>query len=202
MIGEDGRITEAAPERLGMSVDDARGGGRRPPRGGPDPARSRTAHDVPHSHRSGMRIEPLISLQWFCDMTELARPAIGWSSRGGFHPENPWTGVYLRWLNEIRPWCISRQLWWGHQIPAWYRGDELYVGEEAPEGEGWERDPDVLDTGSRRRCGRSPRWAGLTDLGAARVLPHGCARHRPRHHLPLGRPHGDDAGLEFTGDIL
>jgi valyl-tRNA synthetase len=63
-----------------------------------------------------------------------------------FHPENPWTGVYLRWLKEIRPWCISRQLWWGHQIPAWYRGDELHVGEEPPEGEGWERDPDVLDT--------------------------------------------------------
>src|SRR5215211_381392 len=105
-------------------------------------------HDVPHSQRSGMRIEPLISLQWFCDMAELAKPAIDVVEEGRvrFHPQSPWTGVYLRWLREIRPWCISRQLWWGHQIPAWYRGEELYVGEQPPEGEGWERDPDVLDT--------------------------------------------------------
>ena len=54
--------------------------------------------------------------------------------------------VYLDWLENIRPWCISRQLWWGHQLPVWYRGDETYVGTEPPEGEGWERDPDVLDT--------------------------------------------------------
>ncbi|HEV2753155.1 MAG TPA: class I tRNA ligase family protein, partial [Solirubrobacteraceae bacterium] len=54
---------------------------------------------------------------------------------------------YLAWLEEIRPWCISRQLWWGHQIPVWYRGeDEVHVGHQPPEGEGWERDPDVLDT--------------------------------------------------------
>ena len=64
-----------------------------------------------------------------------------------FHPERPWTGVYLTWLENIRPWCISRQLWWGHQLPVWYRGDETYVGEsEPPAGDGWERDPDVLDT--------------------------------------------------------
>ena len=54
--------------------------------------------------------------------------------------------MYLNWLENIRPWCISRQLWWGHQLPVWYRGEETYVGETAPEGEGWERDPDVLDT--------------------------------------------------------
>ena len=49
-------------------------------------------------------------------------------------------------MENIRPWCISRQLWWGHQIPVWYRGDETYVGTTAPDGDGWERDPDVLDT--------------------------------------------------------
>ena len=150
VIGEDGRMTEAAGERFaGLTVEEARPAvvaalreeglvsGTKP-----------YVHDVPHSHRSGMRIEPLISLQWFCDMNELARPAIEAVREGRvrFHPEAPWTGVYLDWLENIRPWCVSRQLWWGHRIPAWYRGEELHVGEGAPEGGGWERDPDVLDT--------------------------------------------------------
>ena len=67
------------------------------------------------------------------------------SGRIKIHPEN-WTRVYLTWMENIRPWCISRQLWWGHQIPVWYRGDETYCGMEPPEGDGWVRDPDVLDT--------------------------------------------------------
>jgi len=150
VIGEDGRITEAAPEEFrGMDVEDARRAVVLALReqaliSGTQPYH----HDVPHSHRSGRRIEPLISLQWFCDMNELAQPAIEVVREGRivFHPEKPWTGVYLDWLENIRPWCISRQLWWGHQLPVWYRGGETYVGESAPEGEGWERDPDVLDT--------------------------------------------------------
>jgi valyl-tRNA synthetase len=150
VIGEDGRMTDAAPERFrGLPVDEARKAvvaalreeGRI---SGTQPY----SHDVPHSQRSGRRIEPLISLQWFCNMNQLARPAIEVvrDGRVRFHPENPWSGVYLNWLENIRPWCISRQLWWGHQLPVWYRGDETYVGEEPPEGEGWVRDPDVLDT--------------------------------------------------------
>src|SRR3954471_13976011 len=150
VIGEDGRMNEAAGERFaGMSADEARSAvvaalreeglvsGARP-----------YQHDVPHSHRSGMRIEPLISLQWFCDMNDLAKPAMEVVREGRvrFHPAKPHTDVYLRWLENIKPWVLSRQLWWGHQIPAWYRDDELYVGEEPPPGEGWERDPDVLDT--------------------------------------------------------
>ena len=61
------------------------------------------SHDVPHSHRSGARIEPLISLQWFCDMDKLAAPAIAAAKDGSlrFHPEKPWTGVYLTWLENI-----------------------------------------------------------------------------------------------------
>ena len=62
-----------------------------------------------------------------------------------FHPDN-YTKVYLDWMRNIRPWCISRQLWWGHQLPVWYRDLETYVGTEPPRGEGWHRDPDVLDT--------------------------------------------------------
>ncbi len=86
-------------------------------------------HTVPFSQRSGARIEPLISLQWFMRMDELARPAIDVVRSGQvkFHPER-WTKVYLDWMENIRPWCISRQLWWGHQIPVWYRRGETYVG--------------------------------------------------------------------------
>jgi valyl-tRNA synthetase len=150
VIGEDGRMTEAAGERFaGLTADDAQRAVVKALRAegllsGTQPY----VHDVPHSHRSGMRIEPLISLQWFCDMEKLAGPAIA-AVRDGelrFHPESPWTGVYLDWLENIRPWCVSRQLWWGHQLPVWYRGDETHVGAEAPDGDGWTRDPDVLDT--------------------------------------------------------
>ena len=109
--------------------------------------REEYTHTVPHSQRSGSRIEPLISLQWFMRMDELARPAIEVVKRGEirFHPEGQGK-VYLNWMENIRPWCISRQLWWGHQLPVWYRRDETYVGTTAPDGDGWERDPDVLDT--------------------------------------------------------
>ena len=150
VIGEDGRMTDSSPERFqGLEVDEARSAVVAALReesliSGTQPYE----HDVPHSHRSGRRIEPLISLQWFCDMNDVARPGIEVVEDGRvtFHPEKPWTGVYLNWLENIRPWCISRQLWWGHQLPVWYRDEQTYVGETAPEGEGWERDPDVLDT--------------------------------------------------------
>jgi valyl-tRNA synthetase len=149
VIGEDGRMTDGAPERFrGMEGDEARRAVVAALRqqdliSGTQP----WVHDVPHSHRSGRRIEPLISLQWFCDMTQLAQPAIEVVRDGRirFHPER-YTKIYLEWLENIRPWCVSRQLWWGHQLPVWYRGDEVHVGETPPEGEGWERDSDVLDT--------------------------------------------------------
>ena len=78
-------------------------------------------HSVPFSHRSGERIEPLISLQWFCRMDELAAPAIAVVERDEVRitPEQH-KRVYLDWMNNIRPWCISRQLWWGHRLPVWY----------------------------------------------------------------------------------
>jgi valyl-tRNA synthetase len=150
VIGEDGRITDAAPERFqGMEAEEARADVVAALRAeGLVSGSQPYVHDVPHSHRSGRRVEPLVSLQWFCDMDRLAKPAIDVVKDGTirFHPEKPWTGVYLNWLENIRPWCISRQLWWGHQLPVWYRGEETYVGETEPDGEGWERDPDVLDT--------------------------------------------------------
>jgi valyl-tRNA synthetase len=111
-------------------------------------------HAVGVCDRCGTRIEPLVSLQWWCDMEELARPAIEVvkSGRVRFRPER-YTDVYLRWMENIRPWCISRQLWWGHQIPAWYCPDgHVTVAETAPGacGECGSRelaqDEDVLDT--------------------------------------------------------
>ncbi|HEV7459127.1 MAG TPA: valine--tRNA ligase [Solirubrobacteraceae bacterium] len=149
VIGEDGRMTEEAGERFaGLPVLEAREAvvaeleaeGRIAKR---EPYR----HAVPFSHRSGERIEPLVSLQWFMRMEELAEPAIRavLDGRVRIHPAGQ-RQVYLDWMGAIRPWCISRQLWWGHQLPVWYRGEETYVGETPPEGEGWERDPDVLDT--------------------------------------------------------
>jgi len=163
VIGEDGLMTAAAGERYaGLTTTDARArvvtdlealGAIR----GQEPY----VHTVPYSQRSGERVEPLISLQWFMRMDELARPAIDAVRFGHvkIHPESQ-SRRYVDWLENIRPWCISRQLWWGHQIPVWYRGDtrpgeksgtgsgtgETYAGATAPAGEGWEQDPDVLDT--------------------------------------------------------
>ena len=149
VIGEDGHILAAVGERYaGLSPEECaeRIMGDLQAEGllrGTEPY----THTVPFSHRSGRRVEPLISLQWFCDMKRLAEPAMAAVADGSvtFTPAH-WAGVYMRWMQEIRPWCLSRQLWWGHQLPVWYRGEEVFVGLDAPAGEGWERDPDVLDT--------------------------------------------------------
>ena len=157
VIGEDGLMTDAAGERFaGMEVSEARDVVVAALRSdGAISAEEPYEHDVPHSARSGRRVEPLISLQWFCDMGELAKPAIEVvrDGRVRFHPEKPWTKVYLDWLENIRPWCVSRQLWWGHQLPVWYCDDceEIYVATEPPERCGacdgeLRRDEDVLDT--------------------------------------------------------
>jgi valyl-tRNA synthetase len=149
VIGEDGRITDAAPERFrGLTVMEAREAVVAELRAHGSIEREEAyVHTVPFSQRSGERIEPLVSLQWFMSMHELAKPAIQVVREGRvrFHPASN-TRVYMDWMENIRPWVISRQLWWGHRLPVWYRGDQTYVGVSAPEGQGWERDPDVLDT--------------------------------------------------------
>jgi valyl-tRNA synthetase len=123
VIGEDGRMTAEAGERFaGLTVMEAREAvvaaleaeGR-------IVAREEYEHEVPYSHRSGQRIEPLISLQWFMSMEELAGPAIEAVKDGRVRivPDNH-RRVYLDWMENIRPWCISRQLWWGHRLPVYY----------------------------------------------------------------------------------
>jgi valyl-tRNA synthetase len=149
VIGEDGRITDAAPEHFrGLTAAEAQQAviAELRERGllrGEEPY----THSVPFSHRSGERIEPLISLQWFCRMDELAKPAVDVVEKGLIRitPDGA-LRQYLHGMESIPPWTLSRQLWWGHRLPVWYRGEETYVGEEPPEGEGWEQDPDVLDT--------------------------------------------------------
>ncbi len=155
VIGEDGRMTEAAGRFAGMTVEEAsQAVVAALDEEGLIRKREPYTHTVPFSHRSGQRIEPLISLQWFMRMDELAKPAIA-AARDGrvkFHPDR-WSRVYLDWLENIRPWCISRQLWWGHRLPVWYcdNCDETFVSVDPPERCGTcdgelRREEDVLDT--------------------------------------------------------
>jgi valyl-tRNA synthetase len=160
-------------------------------------------HEVPFSQRSGERIEPLISLQWFMAMDELARPAIEAvrSGRVRIHPESQ-SRRYIEWLENIRPWCISRQLWWGHQIPVWYRDDEeTYVGAQAPEGPNWERDPDVLDTWFSSALWPFATLGWPDDTPALRAFYPTDVLSTARDILFLWVARMVMMALEFTGDI-
>jgi len=116
-------------------------------------------HAVPHGDRSGVPIEPWLSEQWYCDAQKLAEPALKAVEEGRtkFVPAQ-WENTYYAWMRNIQPWCISRQLWWGHQIPAWYGPDgKVFVAETEAEAQTQAdkhygkpapltRDEDVLDT--------------------------------------------------------
>ena len=100
-------------------------------------------HSVGHSERTGVVVEPRLSKQWFVKMDVLARQVLE-NKEYEFVPER-FNGTLKNWLTNIQDWCISRQLWWGHRIPAWYKNGETKVCEKSP-GEGWTQDEDVLDT--------------------------------------------------------
>jgi len=211
VIGPDGRTTDEAGERYaGLTAAEAqeavvaalREEGRLR-------AEEPYVHSVPFSHRSGARIEPLISLQWFCRMDELAAPAIEVVERDEVRITPPrWKRVYLEWMREIRPWCISRQLWWGHRIPVWYCDacEETIVAEQPPERCGacegpLRQEEDVLDTWFS-----SALWPFAT-LGWPDDTPELRAFY-PTDVLSTGRDilflwvaRMVMLGVEFTGDV-
>ena len=211
VIGPDGAIVAPAPERfVGMAAADAQAAVVAELReAGRISGEEEYTHSVPFSHRSGERIEPLISLQWFCAMEELARPAIEVvrDGRVRIHPER-WTKVYLDWMEGIRPWCVSRQLWWGHQLPVWYCDacEETIVAESDPGrcpscGGELRRDPDVLDTWFS-----SALWPFAT-LGWPEQTPEMAAFYptdllsTARDIIYLWVARMIMSGLEFAGDV-
>ncbi len=106
-------------------------------------------HEVGHSERTGVMVEPMIKKQWFVKMRPLADHVLEVQEKQdekvNFVPTR-YEKTMNHWMEITYDWCISRQLWWGHRIPAWYKNDEIYVGMEAPKEDGWVQDNDVLDT--------------------------------------------------------
>ena len=158
-------------------------------------------HSVGHCSRCNTSVEPRLSDQWFVKvgpLAERARAAVR-DGRTRFVPERNAKG-FLDWLDNLHDWCISRQLWWGHRIPAWYdarrrdpsspRGPHPRGGRRAGR---CARTPTCSTPGSRRSCGRSRRWAGPTQTPElSSLVPDLGAGDRLRHQHVLGRAHADD----------
>jgi valyl-tRNA synthetase len=213
-IGPDGRLTAEAGERFaGMTVAEAQEAVVAALREeGTLRAEEPYTHSVPFSHRSGERIEPLISLQWFCRMDELAAPAIEAveSDRVRIAPAQ-WKRVYLEWMREIRPWCISRQLWWGHRIPVWYCDacEETFVAEDpavAPErcgacGGELRQEEDVLDTWFSSAIWPFATLGWPDDTPELRAFYPTSFLTTAREILFLWVARMIMTGLEFAGDV-
>ncbi len=211
VIGPDGRLTAEAGERFASltaaEAQEAVVAALREE--GALRAEEPYVHSVPFSHRSGERIEPLISLQWFCRMDELAAPAIEAveSDRVRIAP-GQWKRVYLEWMREIRPWCVSRQLWWGHRLPVWYCDacEETFVAESEPErcgacGGELRQDPDVLDTWFSSALWPFATLGWPEDTPELRAFYPTSFLTTAREILFLWVARMIMTGLEFAGDI-
>jgi valyl-tRNA synthetase len=210
VIGPDGRMSAEAGDYEGMTVAEAQKAIVEELRAeGALRKEEPYAHSVPFSHRSGERIEPLISLQWFCRMDELARPAIEVVESEQVHIQpDQWSRVYLNWLEEIRPWCISRQLWWGHQIPVWYCDacNETIVAETPPTACGecggpLRQEEDVLDTWFSSALWPFATLGWPDDTPELRAFYPTSFLTTAREILFLWVARMVMTGLEFPGDI-
>src|SRR6185312_14159450 len=158
---------------------------------------------VPRGDRTGVVLEPYLTDQWYVKIAPLAAPAIAAveDGRTRFVPEG-YSKIYFEWMRKIKDWCVSRQLWWGHRIPAWYddKGN-VHVGREEPDPRAQQAPRKPRAAAGRRRARHlvllgalavlDARVAGQ-DGGAEGVLSDERARHRLRHHLFLGGPNDDD----------
>ena len=167
VIGQGGKMATAAGKYAGMKVEEARAKFVADLQaGGLLEKTEEIKHNVGICYRSGDVVEQLPSKQWFVSVNakfkiqnskikgiksgakvslkELALAAVK-NGQIEILPER-FEKTYFHWMNDLRDWCISRQIWFGHQIPVWYRDEEIYVGVSAPKGEGWKQDPDTLDT--------------------------------------------------------
>jgi valyl-tRNA synthetase len=158
IINKDGTLNDHVPEKYrGMRVPEARKAVVADLKETGAFARDEEhVHQIGHCYRTGVPIEPLLSEQWFVRMKPLAEKALATWEAGEivFYPKR-WENTYTSWLNNIRDWCISRQLWWGHRIPVWYNdetGEMTCLRDDPPaeelveNGGSWRQDPDVLDT--------------------------------------------------------
>jgi valyl-tRNA synthetase len=210
VIGPDGRMNEEAGRFAGLTAAEA---GEAVVAALREEGRLRAeepyVHSVPFSERSGVRIEPLISLQWFCRMDELAKPAIEVVERDEVRIRPPqWKRVYLDWMREIRPWCVSRQLWWGHRIPVWYCDpcEETYVAEQAPErcgdcGGELRQEEDVLDTWFSSALWPFATLGWPEDTPELRAFYPTSFLTTAREILFLWVARMVMAGIEFAGDV-
>ncbi|MCC6639392.1 valine--tRNA ligase [Candidatus Falkowbacteria bacterium] len=208
LINEDGIITENGGAFAGQTVAQAR--------------KSVVAYlkeqellieekDIPQAlsicYRCDTPIEPLPSLQWFVNMSKEVEFPDGKKStlkeralsvvtdkKINFVPDR-FEKSYADWMNNLHDWCISRQIWFGHQIPAWYRGDEVYVDKTAPEGDGWVQDTDTLDTWFS-----SGQWTFAT-LGWPDNVKQGAVAEKYEQRNDLERFHPTDV-VETGYDIL
>lgn len=163
VIGEDGRMTDAIKGYAGMTVEECRAAFVEDMReAGRLIKEDKYIQPLSISYRSGKAVEALPKLQWFIDVNKKFN---GWSGQWAgkslslkevmqdcvrsrditIVPER-FEKTYFQWIDNLQDWCISRQIWWGHRVPVWYKGEEIYVGVIAPDGEGWEQDSDTLDT--------------------------------------------------------